>query len=68
MSEKRSFVRFLVTLIAPFVLIVVGAAMVGLGFSQGWSGLTVPGLVIAGAGVLWGGLVLLFNGPLDWLD
>ena len=37
MSEKRGFVAFLVTLLMPFILILVGAGMVGGGFSLGWN-------------------------------
>lgn len=65
MSEKRSFVKFLVSLAMPFILIAAGAGMVGLGWSQDLGWLIVPGLVVAGCGVLWGGILLLIHGPLD---
>lgn len=66
MSEKRGFIAFLVNLLAPFVLIALGAGMVGIGFSQGMNWLTISGGVVAGCGVLWGAFLLLFHGPLDW--
>lgn len=68
MSGKKEFTRFLVSVLAPFALIAIGAGMVGLGFTQEWNALIVPGLVVAGAGVVWGLILLLLNGPLDWFN
>jgi len=65
MSSKKEFTSFLIMVLAPFVLIFIGAGMVGLGFTQGWNALIIPGFVVAGVGLLWGLGVLLFNGPLD---
>ena len=65
MSEKRGFVKFLVTLLMPFILILVGAGMVGGGFSLGWNWAIIPGLVVAAAGVLWGAIVFFVHGPID---
>ncbi|MAW60566.1 MAG: hypothetical protein CMJ94_06995 [Planctomycetes bacterium] len=66
MSEKRGFVAFLVTLLMPFILILVGAGMVGGGFSLGWNWAIIPGLVVAAAGVLWGAIVFFLHGPIDF--
>ena len=66
MSEKRGFVAFLVTLLMPFILILVGAGMVGGGFSLGWNWAIIPGLVVAAAGVLWGAIGFFLHGPIDF--
>ena len=50
---------FLVSLLMPVVLIVIGAAATGGGLYLGWSWMTLTGLVIIGVGVLWG-VVLFF--------
>jgi len=66
-SDKRSFIAFLVALAAPFVLVLIGAGVAGVGFTQGWWIVGVAGLVIAAAGVVWGLIFLSLNGGLDGL-
>lgn len=58
-SETRGFVRFLVALIAPFILVLGGAGLASLGFTNGWTILGVAGLIITGVGLLWGILMLI---------
>lgn len=59
MSEKRGFIQFLIAILAPFALILIGAGIGALGLSLEWQWLVWMGLIVAGAGVVWG-LVLLF--------
>ncbi|MCH2100963.1 MAG: hypothetical protein MK209_03470 [Planctomycetes bacterium] len=65
MSEMRSFIKFLVSLLMPFVLILVGAGMVGAGFLWGWNWAIIPGLVVAAAGILWGVIIFFWHAPID---
>jgi hypothetical protein len=64
MSEKRSFVRFVVALLAPFVLIFAGAGVAALGFKLGWMVLIAAGLIVAGIGLLWGLVMLFISQPI----
>ena len=68
MGEKRSFLRFVVGVLAPIFLIVVGAAIAAGGLSQGWSFLIWSVVIVAGVGLLCGIVLLLLHGPLDWFD
>lgn len=65
MSSKRSFVQFLVGLLAPFVLVFGGAGLTVWGWKADWSWLLWTGAITVGAGLLWGAVLLLFHGPLD---
>lgn len=65
MSERRGFAKFLIGLLAPFVLILAGAGLAALGFTQAWWWLFWTGLIVAAAGVLWGAILLLVHGPTD---
>ncbi len=65
MSSKGDFGRFLVGILAPFVLILLGAGVTALGLKLGWSILIWGGLLALAAGLIWG-LILFFAGdPLD---
>mgnify|MGYP001825561399 CR=1 FL=1 len=68
MSEKRSCLQFLIGILMPILLIVVGAALAALGFTQGWPFLVWTGLIVAGVGLLWGTVLVLMHGPLEWLE
>ena len=68
MSEKRSCLLFLIGILMPILLIVVGAALAALGFTQGWAFLVWTGLIVAGVGLLWGIVLVLMHGPLEWLE
>lgn len=65
MSEKRSFVRFLIYVFAPIALILVGAGTAALGITMGWTILIWAGLIVAAVGLLWGAFLMLFHGPID---
>lgn len=49
----KTLARFLVALLAPFVLIFGGAGLVGLGLDREVPFLIWTGLVVLGAGLLW---------------
>ena len=68
MSEKRSCLQFLIGILMPIVLIVVGAALAALGFTQGWAFLVWTGLIVAGVGLLWGIVLVVMHGPLEWFE
>ena len=53
-STGRDFIRFIISLLAPFVLILLGAGLAALGLSQGWAFSLWAGLIIAGIGLIWG--------------
>lgn len=55
----KATVRFVFGLIAPFLVIFVGALLTGWAIHNEYEVLTWAGLVIIGAGVFWG-LVLYF--------
>ncbi len=64
-----SFFPWLLSLIIPVVLVLLGAAIAGVGLTQGWSWLFWTGLVVAGIGVLWGICLCLFafaEAGIDW--
>jgi hypothetical protein len=65
MSEKRSFVQFLIHVFAPIALILVGAGLAGLGITMGWTILLWAGLIVAAIGLIWGAILMLFHGPID---
>ena len=52
----------------PILLIVVGAALAALGFTQGWAFLVLTGLIVAGVGLLWGIVLVVMHGPLEWFE
>jgi len=57
---------FLISVLVPVILIFGGAGIVGLGFNMGNLPVMIVGGVLVLAGVLWGGFLLLWHGPLDW--
>ena len=62
----RDLLRFIVGLLAPFILIFGGAGLVALGFEYQKTFLLWTGGVVALAGVLWGAFLLLFAHEGDW--
>ncbi len=63
----KSFATWLLSLIIPVVLVLLGAAIAGVGLTQGWSWLIWTGLVVAGIGVLWGICLFAFaDAATDW--
>ena len=64
-EERRGFITFLVMLAMPFLLIFGGVGVVALGVSMSSLFVIVFGAVLVLAGLLWGGILLLWHGPLD---
>ena len=63
----KSFATWLLSLIIPVVLVLLGAAIAGVGLTQGWSWLIWTVLVVAGIGVLWGICLFAFaDAATDW--
>lgn len=63
----KSFATWLLSLIIPLVLVLLGAGLAGLGVTQGWPWLIWTGLVVAGIGVLWGICLFIFSdAATDW--
>lgn len=52
--------RFILSILAPFILIAAGAGIVALGFMTSWIWLVYTGAVVAGIGVLW--IIIWMNG------
>lgn len=65
MKKERSRVGFVVMLLMPLALVLVGAGLAALGVMNGSLSLVVAGLVVAGAGVLWGIIGLELTNPFD---
>lgn len=64
--KKRGMVGFLIGLLMPLVLVLGGAGLAALGFTQGSLALIVAGLIVAASGVLWGVITLELANPFDW--
>jgi hypothetical protein len=63
----KSFFTWLVSLVLPVVLVVLGGAVAGLGLVQGWTWLIWTGLIVAGIGILWGICLFAFaDAATDW--
>lgn len=65
MSAKRDILKFLVMILMPVVVILLGAGLAAAGIAAGWMWLFWAGLIVAGIGLLWG-LALFFyaeSGP-----
>ena len=54
MKESVRFIRFVVGLLAPFVLIFGGAGLIGIGFEYDYNVLVWAGGIVAICGLLWG--------------
>lgn len=60
MSVFKEIVRFLFALFAPLILIFAGAAVAVWGGSNDWQFVMWTGLVVAGAGIVWGLILFMF--------
>ena len=58
-SVGRSLLRFLLVLLVPVVLVIVGAGLVALGLAMGWTWLAIAGGVVVLAGIAIGGFLFL---------
>lgn len=65
MDKKRGALGLLIGLLMPLILVLGGAGLAGLGVMQGSLPLIVVGLVLTGAGVLWGVIMLDLANPFD---
>ncbi|MGB0951781.1 MAG: hypothetical protein ACPG31_01020 [Planctomycetota bacterium] len=66
MTFLHYLAKGLASLLAPFLLIAVGAGIAALGIKLGWSWLMWTGLIILAAGVVWGFLLyFVFDLDLD---
>lgn len=66
MTFLHDLAKGLASLLAPFLVIAAGAGIAALGIKLGWSWLTWTGLIIVGAGVIWGFLLyFVFDLDLD---
>ncbi len=63
----KSFATWLLSLLMPVVLVLLGAGIGGVGLMQGWSWLVWAGLIVIGIGVLWGICLFVFaDAATDW--
>lgn len=65
MEKKRSGLGMVLVLLMPLILVLGGAGLAALGVTQGSLPLIVAGLVMAGAGVIWGVITLELANPFD---
>ena len=64
----KTFVRFVVGLLAPFALIFGGAALLGFGVEHEYEVLAWSGGIATLCGLLWGCWLLLLDGSSVWWD
>lgn len=60
--------RFVVGLLAPFILIFGGGGLIGIGVEYEFEILAWVGAVSTVCGLLWGGWLLLLDGSSTWGD
>ena len=65
MSIKSDIAKFLIAILLPVILVLVGAGIAALGIYLGVQILFFTGLIVVGAGVLWGVGLVLLHGPAD---
>jgi pantothenate kinase len=65
MKKSRGLIGIVIGVLMPLILILAGAGLAVLGVTQGPLWLLVAGLVLVGAGVLWGVLMLDLSNPFD---
>ncbi len=66
MRKKRELVGVLIGILMPLILVLGGAGLAAIGVTQGSLTLIVAGLIVAGAGILWGVIALVLTGPFSW--
>lgn len=54
MSILRSIIGFIFNAVAPFLLVLFGALISGIGLHLGWEILLWTGLIVVGAGIVMG--------------
>lgn len=60
MNFLKQLLALLLWIIAPIVLVVVGAAITAFGISHDWEIVVWTGIITAGFGLLWGSVVWFF--------
>lgn len=65
MEKKRGALGLLIVLLMPLLLVLGGAGLAAVGVTQGSLPLILAGLVVTGAGVLWGVITLELSNPFD---
>ena len=68
MRFLSGFFRFVVSLLMPVVLIFGGGGLAVFGIEQDWSWLVWLGLIVVGAGILWGVIIFLWADSGSFLD
>lgn len=64
----KRFIRFVLGLLAPFILVFGGAGLVGLGLEHDLRFLVWAGAIATACGLLWGCWLLLLDGESLWGD
>lgn len=62
----KDLARIFLSIFAPFILIILGGLLIGWSISNDYTILVWTGVVMVGAGILWGLILLLYYGPMDW--
>ena len=61
----KGLARFLLGLFAPVILIVLGCLITGWALTNDYAIFFWTGLVMVGAGILWGAVLMSYYGPID---
>ena len=64
----KSFLRQLIGLFAPILLIAGGAGLIGLGLTYAFEALVWTGLVLIVVGIVWGVFVYFIADSISWFD
>lgn len=62
----KNLLRFLLTLFAPIILIVLGGLLVGWSITNEYSILAWTGVVMVCAGIIWGLVFFMYHSGYDW--
>lgn len=62
----KNLLRFLVTLFSPLILIVLGGLLIGWSIENEYTILAWTGLVMVGAGIIWGLVFFIYHSGYDW--
>ncbi|MEJ6404497.1 hypothetical protein [Yoonia sp. 2307UL14-13] len=62
----QSFLRFVIGLFMPVILIAVGGVVAGWGIDNDWRYVVWAGIGMVGAGIVWGLVVWLWVGMNSW--
>ncbi|MEM7303588.1 MAG: hypothetical protein AAF468_21115 [Pseudomonadota bacterium] len=60
-SMVKSILNGLMSVLAPIILIGGGALLTGWGATNGWTPLIWTGLIVVGAGLLWGAFAYFYD-------